>query len=245
MECHRRCCCDHVRAGCIGIAYATIDSDDQPVTITVAAERILDAREGIGLRRSDRFANATLRDHRVTGSIPVGPGDKKTVVPADATGVLVKATVVRPIDREFVSLRPGGATGVPTTSTVNFTIDSIEPSAANVNLNNGKIQVWVETTSDSGAADVLVDVVGYTIGHTHADRHYTEAEVGALLAAEIDAYSLWVVVKSDGSLAQGSAKVVGALGLFEGQYEVISTVTSAIAPASYLAEPTLRKFALQ
>ena len=108
--------------------------------------------------------------------MPVASGGSKTVVPADAIGVLVNVTVVTPTHEGFLSLRPLGATGEPTTSTVNFFPGAIEPNAATVDLNNGKIQIWVETASNSGSADVLIDVVGYTIGHTHDDRYYTESE---------------------------------------------------------------------
>ena len=129
--------------------------------------------------------------------------------------MLVNVTVVRPTDRGFLSLRPEGATGDPTTSTVNFTTGSVEPNAATVDLNSGMIQVWVETASDSGADDVLIDVVGYTIGHTHDYRYYTEAEVDAAVAeransadvytkTEVDANKLFAVVAADGTLSRGS-----------------------------------------
>ena len=151
-------------AGGVGLTQA-ISSGEKPVTITIAPERILDTRSNLGL--SGRFTDATPRDLQVTGPVPVASGGTATVVPASAAAVLVNVTVVSPTHDGFLSLRPRGATGVPTTSTVNFTPGSIEPNAATVDLDNGRIQVWVETSSDAGTADVLIDVVGYTIDHTH------------------------------------------------------------------------------
>ena len=172
-------------AGGIGMANAAIDSGDRPVTVTIASERVLDTRTDLGL--SGRFADATPRDLQITGSVPVASGGSKVVVPDDAIGVLVNVTVVTPSNDGVLSLRPSGATGEPTTSTVNFTPGSIEPNAATVDLNDGKIQIWVETSSDAGSADVLIDIVGYTIGHTHDDRYYTETEVDSALADKADA----------------------------------------------------------
>jgi len=45
------------------------------------------------------------------------------------------------------------------------------------------MQVYVKTASPAGTADVLVDVVGYTVGHTHDDRYYTDSEVDTLIGA--------------------------------------------------------------
>jgi hypothetical protein len=170
-------------AGGLSMAQAAIDTGDRPVTISIAAERILDTRTDLGL--SGRFADGAPRDLQVTGSVPTASGGSKTVVPADAVGVLVNVTVVTPTHEGFLSLRPQGATGDPTTSTVNFVAGAIEPNGATVDLNDGQIQIWVETASNTGTADVLIDVVGYTIDHTHDDRYYTESEVDAAVAAAV------------------------------------------------------------
>ncbi|MGB3734540.1 MAG: hypothetical protein WA964_06270 [Ilumatobacter sp.] len=168
-------------AGGLGIAQAAVDTGDRPITVSIAAERILDTRTSVGL--AGRFADATPRDLQVTGSVPVASGPDKVVVPADATGVLLNVTVVAPTHGGFLSVRPGGAAGEPTTSTVNFVPGAIEPNGATVDLNNGQIQVWLETSSNSGSADVLIDVVGYTIDHTHDDRYYTETEADTVTDA--------------------------------------------------------------
>ncbi len=185
------------------MAQAAIDTGDRPVTVSIAAERILDTRTNLGL--SGRFADGAPRDLQVTGSVPTASGGSKTVVPADAIGVLVNVTVVTPTHEGFLSLRPQGATGEPTTSTVNFFPGAIEPNGATVDLNDGKIQIWVETSSNTGTADVLIDVVGYTIGHTHDDRYYTEGEVDTAVAAAVapkaDSADVYTKTETDAAVA--------------------------------------------
>ena len=121
----------------------------------------------------------------LTGNVAVAPSGTKTVVPADATGVIVNVTIVNPSAPGFLSLRPTGATGAPATSTVNFSAaGAIVPNSATVALGTGgSIQIWVEIAGSVGSADVLIDIVGYTVDHNHDDRYYTEAEVDAAVAA--------------------------------------------------------------
>ena len=173
-------------AGGIGLAHAAVSSGDKPVTVTVDAKRILDTRTNVGL--AGAFAKDTPRDVQVTGPVAVATASgtaTATVVPAGATAVLVNVTVVSPSDQGFLTLRAGGAAGAPTTSTVNFQAGSVEPNAATVDLSaDGKIQVWVFMPSGSARADVLIDVVGYTIDHNHDDRYYRKGQVDAALGAK-------------------------------------------------------------
>jgi len=187
-------------AGGLGMAQAALDTGDRPVTVTIEPVRILDTRTNLGL--SGRFADATPRDLQVSGAIAITPGSGglTNLIPPDAIGVLVNATVVSPTHDGFLSLRPQGAAGEPTTSTVNFTPGSIEPNAATVDLNDGQIQIWLETSSDSGAAHVLIDLVGYTIDHTHDDRYYTEDEVDDALADKADAADTYTETEVDDAI---------------------------------------------
>ncbi len=173
--------------GGIGLAQASVSSGDKPVTVTVDARRILDTRTNVGL--AGGFAKDTPREVQVTGSVDVVTDTgttKETVVPAGASAVLVNVTVVFPTDQGFLTLRAGGATGAPKTSTVNFAANSVEPNAATVDLSaDGKIQVWVFMPSATAKADVLIDVVGYTTDHNHDDRYYTEGEVDSAVAAAV------------------------------------------------------------
>ena len=169
-------------AGGVGLANASIGSGEKPVTITIEAERILDTRVNLGLNGA--FASDTPRDLQVTGSVPVASGGNKVVVPDGAAGVIVNVTAVNPSADGFLSLRPKGAAGSPTTSTVNFGPGGVEPNSATVDLSaDGGIQIWAFVLGGATSVDVLVDVVGYTIDHHHDDRYYTETEVDAQHAA--------------------------------------------------------------
>ena len=168
--------------GGIGLVSAGASSGERPVTITIEPTRILDTRVDLGL--TGRFVNETPRDVQVTGNVAIAPTGTATVVPTDAVAVLVNVTVVVPDSNGFLALRPGGAAGRPSTSTVNFAAGSIEPNAATVDLGpGGTVQVFVKTAALAGTADVLLDVVGYTVDHDHDDRYYTEPEVDALVSS--------------------------------------------------------------
>ncbi|MDW3212384.1 MAG: hypothetical protein R8G01_00180 [Ilumatobacteraceae bacterium] len=179
--------------GGIGLAQASSGSGDKPVTVTVDAKRILDTRTALGL--AGAFTKDAPRELQVTGEVDVATDTgtaTETVVPAGATAVLVNVTVVLPTDQGFLTLREGGAAGSPTTSTVNFQAGSVEPNAATVDLSgDGKLQVWVFMPSGAARADVLVDVVGYTVDHDHDDRYYTEDEVDAAVAAKADSADVY------------------------------------------------------
>lgn len=171
-------------AGGLGLIEA-VDSGEKPVTVTIIPRRIVDTRIDLGMTR---VWNQSPKLMQVTGTVPVAAAlgtEAATVVPSDAIGVLVNVTVVNPDSAGFLSLRPFGATGFPTTSTVNFTtVGAIEPNAATVDLGpGGKVEVWLSTADSGGSADVLVDVLGYTVDHTHDDRYYTQAEVDGLVPA--------------------------------------------------------------
>lgn len=204
-------------AGGIGLAQAAVDSGEKPITVTVDSKRILDTRINLGL--AGGFAKDTPREVQVTGPVTVATASgtaTETVVPAGASAVLVNVTVVFPTDQGFLTLRAGGAAGAPSTSTVNFQAGTVEPNAATVDLSaDGKVQVWVFMPSAAAKADVLIDVVGYTVDHNHDDRYYTETEADAVHAtkansadvytkAEIDSAGLWAVVEANATLSRGS-----------------------------------------
>lgn len=198
-------------AGGLGIAQAAVSSGDRPVTVTIAAERILDTRVDLGL--AGKFTDSSPRDLQVTGPVEVASGGQQTVVPADAVAVIVNVTVIRPNRPGFLSLRPGGAVGSPTTSTVNFLADSIEPNSATVDLNDGKIQIWLAPIADAGTADVAIDVVGYTIDHDHDDRYYTQAEV------DERSTPMFATIVSNGGVYQGrSSGLVSSERFSTGDY---------------------------
>jgi hypothetical protein len=148
----------------------------------------------------------------MTGSVPVASGGMATVVPSDAVAVLVNVTVVLPDSAGHLTLRPGGSTGDPTTSTVNFSsAGSVEPNAATVDLGpGGTVQVYLYTAVPAGTADVLVDIVGYTVGHHHDDRYLTQTETQNLVSDAIASQS--VVVPFDVGADVGETVTIASSG---------------------------------
>ena len=231
-------------AGGIGFAQAAVDSGDKPITVTVDSKRILDTRINLGL--AGGFAKDTPREVQVTGAVDVATDTgtaEETVVPDGATAVLVNVTVVFPTDQGFLTLRAGGATGAPSTSTVNFQAGSVEPNAATVDLSaDGKVQVWVFMPDAAAKADVLIDVVGYTVDHNHDDRYYTKADVDALLAAKADKPTGTSSIRlRAAAFSQGNSAENGVTYYWQNNFWVTQSSTGAcfVAPVTLPAGATV------
>lgn len=155
--------------------------------VPVTPTRMLDTRVGLGLEGS--FASGSPRELRVTGEVATADG-VATVVPEGATGVVLNVTVVQPTAPGFVSVRPAGTPGPPTTSNLNFEAGVITPNAVSVQLpTSGEQAGRIEITFDAfGAvgptADMLIDVVAYTSSTGLADLaarvSALEGQVGSL-----------------------------------------------------------------
>lgn len=125
--------------------------------VTIDPVRILDTRNGVGL--PGPFVSAVSQKLQVTGA----------AVPAGATGVMLNVTVVEPTAAGFVSVRPGDATGAPSTSSLNVEAGDIVPNSVQVALptagaNAGQIDITYDAYGVSGpTTEVLVDVVCYMV----------------------------------------------------------------------------------
>ena len=108
----------------------------------------------------------------MTGSIPTVGADGSTVrhgapVPAGATAIVANVTAVFPTTAGFVSVRPGTATGNPTTSNLNFTAGGVVmPNSVTVELPTsgaqaGQVQLWFQGLDPGCHHRLLVDIVGY------------------------------------------------------------------------------------
>jgi hypothetical protein len=95
-------------------------------------------------------------------SVPVTVAGGTTTVPANASAVLVNATVAHDSVASFVSLYPAPAvTTQPTFSDVNFSAGEVVANRAIVAVGTGGV---IEVYNHAGTADVDIDVDGYFTG---------------------------------------------------------------------------------
>src|SRR5690606_3573396 len=107
------------------------------VFVAVTPTRVLDTRLDIGL--DGPLVTEVARELDVTGDIAiVAPGDVESTgdpVPDGATAIVANITAVFPTDIGYVSARPGGATGTPTTSNINIsTAGGVWPNSVTVEV---------------------------------------------------------------------------------------------------------------
>jgi hypothetical protein len=139
--------------------------------VTINPERILDTRTGVGL--IGQFASRVPRKLQV-----VGPH-----VPAGATAVLLNVTVVTPSAAGFLTVRPGNATGLPRTSSLNFPAGAVVANSVQVALptsgpQTGTIDITFDALGRTGpVADVLADVVGYVVPPAGPTMHFAKVGV--------------------------------------------------------------------
>jgi hypothetical protein len=174
-------------AAAIGIGGAVLPSlaapgDERGAFEPLAPTRILDTRDGTGAPVGPLGAGATI-NVQVTG---VGG------VPANATGVVLNATIDGPTQDTFVSVYPTGA-AQPNSSTINAnTGDRL------ANMVTLKVGVGGQVTAFNfaGQAHLIFDVAGYFV-----DRDFVTA------AELVDAKPAVVHVAQDGTLVSGPAGV--------------------------------------
>lgn len=149
-----------------GIFAVQAASSPASSVVTIDPVRILDTRVDGGL--AGPFVSRVSRKLQVTGAVPTPTGVPE-VVPVGATGVLLNVTVVAPTAAGFVSVRPGDATGAPSTSSLNFNAGDIVPNSVQVALpttgaHAGTIDITYDAFGVAGpTTDVLIDVVGHLV----------------------------------------------------------------------------------
>lgn len=137
--------------------------------VTIEPVRVLDTRIPIGLDGPLVAGQARLLE--VTGTVPIATSDTTTStgspVPDGATGIVANVTAVSPATIGWVSVRPGDATGIPTTSSINFTSPgAIEPNSVTVGIPTtgpaaGQLNLYFHGTAPGATTHLLVDIVGY------------------------------------------------------------------------------------
>ncbi len=142
-----------------GMVAVNAASSAPSSVITIDPVRILDTRDPVNIGLPGPFVSAVSQKLQVTGG----------AVPAGATGVLLNVTVAGPSAAGFLSVRPGSAVGVPSTSSLNFKAGDIVPNAVQVGLptagaNAGQIDITYDAFGQAGpTTEVLIDVVGYMV----------------------------------------------------------------------------------
>ena len=89
----------------------------------------------------------------------------KVVVPAGETGVLLNVTGVQPTGTGWIAVRPGDATGAPSTSSINLVPGDILPNSVTVAVptaggNAGQIDITYGS-APGNTVNVIDDIVGY------------------------------------------------------------------------------------
>lgn len=215
-----------VTFGAGGLFAADAASPESSV-VTLEPVRILDTRDPVNVGLAGPFVSPVAQDLKVTGPVPTTTGTK-TVVPAGATGVFLNVTPVGATAAGFISVRPANATGLPSTSNVNFTVGAINPNAVLVELpvggaDDGKIEITFDAFGSTGpTSDVLVDVVGYS---TEARLKTVEATL-ATKANSADVGAGFVTNNRDVLMFTGSAQTVATLNLPAGSYLVTATLVA-------------------
>jgi len=240
-----------VTFGAGGLAAVNAASSVPSSVVTIDPVRILDTRTDVGL--AGPFVSAVSQKLQVTGA----------AVPVGATGVLLNVTVASPTADGFVSVRPGDATGAPTTSSLNFTTgtpawaNAVQVGLPTSGADAGKIEITYDAYGQAGpTTEVLIDVVGYMVegdgdarltalertvgGKADASTTYSKAEVDALLAAKLDDSNLkWAIVSKSGALLREKGAVASSrlsLGSFEVVFDSDLSTCSAIASVADMAE---------
>ncbi len=141
----------------------------ESTVVAVEPTRVLDTRFNVGL--TGAFQHGVSRKLTVTGSIatyfePTDTREDKIVVPVGATGVVLNVTAVGPTGGGFVSVRPGDATGFPSTSNINIVPGQTVPNAVTVAVPTagtgvGQIDITYGSTAGN-TVNIIVDIVGYT-----------------------------------------------------------------------------------
>jgi len=141
-----------------GLVAVNAASSVPSSVVTIDPVRILDTRTDVGL--AGPFVSGVSQKLRVTGA----------AVPAGATGVLLNATVASPATAGFLSVRPGDATGAPSTSSLNFDAgvsalaNAVQVGLPTTGANAGQIDITFDAYGRPGpTTEVLIDVVGYMI----------------------------------------------------------------------------------
>ena len=157
-----------VGAGGLAVVRATGGSSLVSSFVPVTPVRVVDTRSDLGLVS---LVDGVEQRVTIVGSL----------VPLGATAVSLTVTAVDAGAAGFVTVRPGDATGVPSTSNLNVERGGTIASSVVVKLptvgdHTGTIKVLFDAMGETTAStDVLIDVIGYyELSSTGAARENSE-----------------------------------------------------------------------
>lgn len=219
-----------VTFGAGGLVAVNAAGGVDSTTVMTDPVRVLDSRDPTDVGLAGPFASRVSEKLQITGSIPTTTG-VKTVVPSGATGVLLNVTTVFSTANGFISIRPGDATGLPTTSSLNFEAGQVAPNAVLVALpvggaNDGEIDITFDAYGATGpTTDILIDVVGYTNNSTLAVLQAeidTKSDISNVNGALLAERTFTAHVSAAGAKSSTGNYTVTKLGT--GQYDVMFDV---------------------
>jgi hypothetical protein len=213
----------------------------ESTVVTVNPTRVLDTRYNVGL--AGQFQSTVSRKLAITGKIPTyveatattaAVTTDKVVIPVGATGVIMNVTAVSPTSVGFLSIRPGDATGVPATSSLNFVPGDVVPNAVTVAIpttgtNAGRIDIHYGGESGN-TMHVIIDIVGYTTNTGLIDlvNRVTALETAGVAGPKGDKGDKG----DDGAAAVDPAQVVWVATSGDNTFPLLSTALASISDAS-------------
>lgn len=201
---------------------------DESTFVPITPVRILDTRDPVNVGLAGPFVSPGPLDLKVTGSVPT-TGGTQTVVPDGATSVSLNVTVVDAGAAGFISVRPADAPGSPATSNLNFSAGQTVPNAVTVSLPStggdaGSIEITYDAYGQAGpTADVLIDVVGYSVTsgiqdlqsqlHSMEERLEAMEQEPGTPGDDYHAFSVYSGGQVTTPVSQGTNTIVQSVGL--------------------------------
>lgn len=194
-----------VGAGGLQVADATLDSGERPAFVPITPCRLVDTRpapDTVGPRTSPLGVNDT---HVV--SVLGTNGD--CTIPPDATGLMMTLVGLNQTATTFLTAWPSGQPQ-PTASSLNIAGNATGAVSglASVDVGaGGQINIF----NKNGSINLIADVVGYFVDHTHDDRYFTEAEVSAMISAHNHNDLYYTKAQVDTRVADADLEFFGAI----------------------------------
>jgi len=170
---------------------ATTDTEDSYRSITPC--RIVDGRQALGELPSGQTRSYEVRG--TTGFAPQGGKSGGCGIPTAATAVTFSITVVSPNRSGFLRAWPAGTTE-PQATLLNYTAGQSQTVTAPVTLGASSGAKDLTVKSSGADAQLVIDVQGYYTPPIHA------------------------VVNLDGTLSNGTSRVLASAKVSTGQYRV-------------------------